>query len=49
MKIKIEIEIDTVDDHDEILDLIKFVKDKFKLVPSDKKPPKEESHNDAKK
>ncbi len=39
MKIKIEIEIDTVDDHDEIQDLIEFMKDKFKLVPPDKKPP----------
>ena len=55
MKIKIEIEIDTVDDHDEILDLIKFMKDKFEstsyadIKTSLKTPSSEKVHYNAKK
>jgi len=55
MKIKIEIEIDTVDDHEEILDLIEFMKDKFESVsypdikPFQKTPPSEKVHYHAKK
>jgi hypothetical protein len=55
MKIKIEIEIDTVDDHEEILDLIEFMKDKFKNTQytekksSLKTPSSEKVHYNAKK
>lgn len=55
MKIKIEIEIDTIEDHDEIHNVIEFMREKLKHVcypvkkPSQKTTPNEKAFSNAKK